>query len=186
ISSTEEMEKLKEELDYARQEARRDPLTGILNRRGFDQSLETMIAEAEEQHLATFSLMLMDIDLFKEINDNHGHLLGDKLLQGVANLLTHHTKGKDACARFGGDEFAILLPETGVENTKNLAESLRIIIQKIVLKRPNKGAVIGGITVSVGVSAYRLGEGSEDFIQRCDKALYRSKALGRNRVTIAG
>ncbi|MCM8857665.1 MAG: GGDEF domain-containing protein [Candidatus Thiodiazotropha sp.] len=145
-----------------------------------------MIAEAEEQHLATFSLMLMDIDLFKEINDNHGHLLGDKLLQGVANLLTHHTKGKDACARFGGDEFAILLPETGVENTKNLAESLRIIIQKIVLKRPNKGAVIGGITVSVGVSAYRLGESSEDFIQRCDKALYRSKALGRNRVTIAG
>ncbi|MCU7931248.1 MAG: GGDEF domain-containing protein [Candidatus Thiodiazotropha sp. (ex Codakia rugifera)] len=186
ISSTEEMEKLKEELDYARQEARRDPLTGILNRRGFDQSLETMIAEAEEQHLATFSLMLMDIDLFKEINDTHGHLLGDKLLQGVANLLTHHTKGKDACARFGGDEFAILLPETGVDNAKNLAESLRIIIQKIVLKRPNQGAVIGGITVSVGVSAYRLGESSEDFIQRCDKALYRSKALGRNRVTIAG
>ncbi|MCU7848466.1 MAG: diguanylate cyclase [Candidatus Thiodiazotropha sp. (ex Lucinoma kastoroae)] len=73
--------------------------------------IRMMIAEAEEQHLATFSLILMDIDLFKEINDNHGHLLGDKLLQGVANLLTHHTKGKDTCARFGGDEFAILLPD---------------------------------------------------------------------------
>jgi diguanylate cyclase len=185
LSSTEEVEKLKQELSYARQEAMLDPLTGVMNRRGFDQRLATMISEVDSQHTVNFCLLLMDIDRFKEINDNHGHLLGDKVLRAVAELLNRHTKGKDACARFGGDEFAILLPDIGSNNARNLAEHMRTIIEKIVLKRPNSGSVVGGISVSIGVAAYRMGETDEELLQRCDQALYRSKSLGRNRVTLA-
>jgi diguanylate cyclase len=185
LSSTEEVEKLKEELSYARQEAMLDPLTGVMNRRGFDQTLKSMISEVDHQRAGNFCLVLMDIDKFKEINDNHGHLLGDKVLRAVAELLTRHTKGKDACARFGGDEFAILLPDIGSNNAYNLAEYLRTVIEKIVLKRPNTGNVVGGISVSAGVAAFRMGESDEDFLNRCDQALYRSKSLGRNRVTLA-
>ncbi len=185
INSSDEVEKLKEELSYARQEAMLDPLTGVLNRRGFDQELKTIITEVDNKNIATFCLVLMDIDKFKEINDNHGHILGDKVLRAVAELLIRHTKGKDACARFGGDEFAILLPDIGSNNARNLAEYLRTIIQKIILKRPTTGTVVGGISASIGVAAYRKGEASEEFLNRCDQALYRSKSLGRNRVTLA-
>jgi diguanylate cyclase len=185
LISTEEVERLKEELSYARQEAMLDPLTGVMNRRGFDQRLRSMISEVGRQQVVNFCLMLMDIDKFKEINDNHGHLLGDKVLCAVAELLTRHTKGKDACARFGGDEFAILLPDIGSNNARNLADYLRTIVEKIVLKRPNSGSVVGGISVSIGVAAYRMGETDEDLLHRCDQALYRSKSLGRNRVMLA-
>lgn len=185
LSSTEEVEKLKQELCFARQEAMLDSLTGVMNRRGFDQRLASMINEKDNQQGMNFCLLLMDIDRFKVINDNHGHLLGDKVLRAVAELLTRHTKGKDACARFGGDEFAILLPDIGTNNACNLAEYIRSTIQKIVLKRPNSGNVVGGITVSIGVAGYRNGETSEALLNRCDQALYRSKSLGRNRVTLA-
>ncbi|MES9970163.1 MAG: GGDEF domain-containing protein, partial [Candidatus Thiodiazotropha sp.] len=154
--------------------------------RGFDHTLATVISDVLDRHHATnFCLVLIDIDNFKEINDNYGHLLGDKVLRAVAELLTRHTKGKDSCARFGGDEFAILLPDIGSDNARSLAEYLRSVIEKIVLKRPNTGAVMGGISVSIGVAAFRFGENSEDFLNRCDQALYRSKSLGRNRVTLA-
>jgi diguanylate cyclase len=185
LSSTEEVKKLKQELSYARQEAMLDPLTAVMNRRGFDHRLASMINQSDGQQTVNFCLLLMDIDRFKEINDNHGHLLGDKVLRAVAQLLTRHTKGKDACARFGGDEFAILLPDIGSHNARNLAEYMRSTIEKIVLKRPNSGSVVGGISVSIGVAAYRMGETDEDLLQRCDQALYRSKSLGRNRVTLA-
>lgn len=185
LNSTDEVEKLREELSYARQEAMLDPLTGVMNRRGFDQTLASMISEVVEQHAANFCLVLIDIDHFKEVNDNHGHLLGDKVLRAVAELLKRHTKGKDACARFGGDEFAILLPDIGSSNARNLAEHFRTVIEKIVLKRPNTGSVVGGISASIGVAAFRMGESCEDFLNRCDQALYRSKSLGRNRVMLA-
>jgi diguanylate cyclase len=185
VSSTEEVEKLKEELSYARQEAMLDPLTGIMNRRGFDQTLKSMIREVDQKRVGKICLVLIDIDKFKEINDNHGHLLGDKVLRAVSELLTRHTKGKDACARYGGDEFAILLPDIGSNNARNLAEYLRTVVEKIVLKRPNTGSVVGGISISIGVAAYRLGETDEDLLNRCDQALYRSKSRGRNRVTLA-
>jgi diguanylate cyclase len=185
LSSTEEVEKLKQELSYARQEAVLDPLTGVMNRRGFDQRLFSMINEIDHRDTVNFCLMLMDIDKFKDINDHHGHLLGDKVLRAVAELLNRHTKGKDACARFGGDEFAVLLPDIGSNNARNLAEYIRSTIEKIVLKRPNSGSVVGGISVSIGVAAYRLGETGEALLHRCDQALYRSKSLGRNRVTLA-
>lgn len=185
ISTTDEVERLREELDYARREATLDPLTGVLNRRGFDQVLATAILEALQTHQANFCLILVDIDHFKEVNDNYGHLLGDKVLRAVSELLIKHTKGKDSCARFGGDEFAILLPETGSANATNLAENLRSILNKVILKRPNSGSTIGGISVSVGVAAYRMGEDVEDFLHRCDKALYSAKSRGRNCVVLA-
>lgn len=185
LTTTDEVERLKEELDYARREATLDPLTGVLNRRGFDQVLAASILGALQQHQANFCLLLVDIDNFKDVNDNYGHLLGDKVLRVVSELLIKHTKGKDSCARFGGDEFAILLPETGSANAANLAENIRMIINKVVLRRPNAGSTIGGISVSIGVAAYRMGEDVDDLLQRCDQALYSAKSHGRNRVMLA-
>ena len=183
--TTDEVERLRTELDYARREATQDPLTGTLNRRGFDQVLAASILEAQRQPQNNFCLILLDIDLFKEVNDNYGHLLGDKVLRAVAELLLKHTKGKDSCARIGGDEFAVLLPETGFDNAANLARNLLRVINKITLKRPTSDIAIGGVSVSVGVAAYRMGEGSEDLLNRCDRALYSAKSRGRNRVVLA-
>jgi diguanylate cyclase len=185
VKSTAEVEKLKAELSSAKQEAKEDSLTGVLNRGGFDHALNTMISEALGPRHTGFCLMLLDIDHFKVINDNHGHLLGDKVLKVFADLLEKHTKGKDVCARFGGDEFAILLPDIGTSHAVNLANNLRLTIQKVVLKRPNTGMVLGSITVSIGVAAYRFGESCDDLLQRCDKALYHAKSLGRNQVYFA-
>jgi len=184
-SSSDEMVRLKEELECVRHEVFLDALTGILNRRGFDQTLKKLVADAQDKGALSFSLILIDLDHFKQINDSHGHLIGDKVLKAIGGLLGKHTKGADFCARYGGEEYAILLPETRITNAFNLAENLRVGISKLVLKRPSTGEKMADITASFGVAAYRSGEAAEDFVGRVDKALYRAKHLGRNRVVLA-
>lgn len=183
--SSKEMSKLKEELECTRQEVFTDALTGVLNRRGFDRSLQDLIKDAEQRRSADFSLILLDLDNFKVINDSQGHLIGDKVLRTVGILLQKHTKGRDVSARFGGDEFALLLPETRLTSAFNLAENLRIGIQKLVLRRSSTGERLADITASFGVAAYRMGEESDTLLDRCDAALYRAKKLERNRVVLA-
>jgi diguanylate cyclase len=184
VVSSDEMAKLKEELECAKQEATIDALTGVLNRRGFEVKLASLIKDVEEGRLS-FSMIFIDLDHFKKINDSHGHLIGDKVLRAIGGLLTHHTKGGDCSARYGGEEFALLLPETRITSAFNVAENLRINTQKLVLKRPSTGERLDGISASFGVSYYIRGEGREDFLGRTDKALYRAKKLGRNRVVLA-
>jgi diguanylate cyclase len=182
--SSEEMTKLKDELEQARHAAYIDALTGIPNRRGFDRELTQLIKHADEQ-TPEFSLLLMDIDHFKAVNDKHGHLAGDKVLQALAYLLNTHTKGGDSSARFGGEEFAVLLPQTATEDAVSVAENIRLHVEKMVLRRPRTGEMLSDITASIGVASYRPGETANDFIHRCDKALYQAKKLGRNRVVLA-
>jgi diguanylate cyclase len=179
--SSEEMTKLKEELERARHAAYIDALTGILNRRGFDQELAHLIEQADEQ-TPQFSLLIMDIDHFKSVNDKYGHLAGDKVLQALAHLLNTHTKGGDRSARFGGEEFAVLLPETRIGSALKVAENIRLHVEKLVLKRPRTGELLSDVTVSIGAGSFRLGETADEFVHRCDKALYQAKKLGRNRV----
>jgi len=182
--STQEIETLKNELDDARRQATRDALTGLNNRRGFDSALSTTIKNIQKD-TEPFCLLLIDIDLFKEINDTYGHLVGDKVLVGLSKVLRKHMRGSDYLSRYGGEEFAVILSETLITGAFSVAENLRKSIEKLRLKHIKTGQQIGQITISIGVASYRTGETELEVIERCDKALYRAKSLGRNRSVIA-
>ena len=179
-----EVEKLKKELNQVREAANTDSLTGICNRKAFDAALESTIREVREE-AQRFSLLLIDIDHFKNFNDTHGHLVGDKVLKFVAATLKRCLKGKDIAARYGGEEFAVILPQTEEHGAKAVAEQIRSAISAQHLKDSNRGVNYGQITASIGVGMYQANEIANDLIERTDQALYRAKSQGRNRVLIA-
>ncbi|MDJ0832809.1 MAG: GGDEF domain-containing protein [Gammaproteobacteria bacterium] len=182
--TTQEIRYLRDELETAKKEATIDALTGLSNRRSFDRAiLDAQQACAEENE--NFCLLIVDIDHFKQVNDNHGHLIGDKVLIGVARLMMKNMRGGDFLARFGGEEFAIILRDTPITGAFSVAENLRKAIKRLQLKHLKTGELIEDVTVSIGVANYRKGEPLEEFIARCDKALYRAKTTGRNRSVIA-
>jgi len=174
---------LQEELEQERKRASSDPLTGLANRAALYDELEQQIAELSPG--AKLSLLMLDIDHFKRINDIHGHLIGDRVLRYVAKALQQNTKGMDLAARYGGEEFAVLLPETGVQGAKAVAETIRHAVAIAKLVRADNKESLGQITVSVGVAQYVANEDSAELINRADQALYSAKQAGRNRVTIA-
>lgn len=177
-----EIQSLKEELNKSRQDARVDPLTNLFNRRTFDAELEMLTAGNQS---ITSSFVLVDVDHFKRFNDTYGHLMGDKVLQYVGKLL------KDSCpepmipVRYGGEEFAVLMPGSTQETASKLAEEIRAKIQAIRIKQKKSGEVISSITASFGVSQLIPGETPEKLIERTDKALYEAKESGRNRVIVS-
>lgn len=179
-----EIDQLKSDLDKARQQAFNDALTGLMNRRGFDNSLEKTIHDAREKN-TPLCLLLIDIDHFKKVNDTHGHLVGDKVLRGLSKLLVNKMRGNDFLSRYGGEEFAVILPNTPITGAFTVAENLRKSAQKLRLTNVKTGSKLTEITISIGATCYRKGEGIEDFISRCDKALYRAKNRGRNKAVIA-
>lgn len=182
--SRQEIETLKRELEHARVEALTDPLTGALNRRGFDMQFSRLLAESETSN-GEISLIMLDIDHFKKINDTHGHLFGDKVIRGVAEVLKANVKGRDAIARLGGEEFGILLPETSLSGAQVLADKIRQMVEKGRIRRQDGKDEVGGITISLGVAELNRDEDTTAFINRADMALYFSKENGRNRVSIA-
>ncbi|WDP89632.1 MAG: diguanylate cyclase [Desulfobacter sp.] len=175
-----EIDALKKELEGMKQAAKTDTLTGLLNRRGFNQAVARAMEEAAASG-TPLSAILCDIDHFKQVNDIHGHLIGDNVLKMLAKLLKDHIKGKDIAARFGGEEFILVLPETGLDGGVSLAEQIRKSLQSMRWRAKNSGKTIGPITISMGVSLYRPGEDVEALIQRADEALYYAKENGRNR-----
>lgn len=179
-----EIQRLRQEVTKAREDALADSLTGLVNRKGFDRALAACLSQplAEPQGL---SLLMADIDHFKQVNDTYGHVFGDKVLRAVAQMLKNGVKGQDTPARFGGEEFVVLLPATPLEGAHQLAERLRATIESCRIKRVDKNETVANVTVSIGVACYRPGESASDFIARADQALYTSKNRGRNRVTIA-
>lgn len=179
-ASVSEISTLKEELKGIKQTARTDMLTGLLNRRGFDQA----IYEAQQYSIAedkAFSIILTDIDHFKKVNDTHGHLMRDNVLKMLSRLLNEHIKGKDIAARFGGEEFIIILPETPLKGAFILAEQIRKNLRSMKWIAKNSGKFIGTITVSLGVAQYKPEETVKSLIQRADNALYFAKRNGRNK-----
>lgn len=158
-------------------QATTDALTGLKNRIVFHNSLVEMIAVAARQG-TPLSLLIVDVDHFKRINDTWGHLEGDRVLRAIAAGLRHHTRDQDVVARFGGEEFAILLPSTSLTDAMAVAENLRVSCRNLV-------DIESELTVSVGAAAYVAGDTDVTLIGRADKALYASKAAGRNRVTLA-
>ncbi|MGD2119632.1 MAG: GGDEF domain-containing protein [Chromatiales bacterium] len=180
LDASEEMNNLKAELINARREATTDSLTGLHNRRGFDLRLQAMISDRRKNR-APFSLIIADLDHFKDINDTHGHLIGDKVLISLGRALRNQLRSDDYLARFGGEEFVTILPHTSLENAVVVAEKMRLAIDKLVLKNSSTGKKLGNITISLGIATYRDGENAEVFVNRCDEALYKAKKGGRNK-----
>ena len=180
--ATREIDELKNKLSQYREEALKDPLTKINNRRGFEQTLKNAMGKARSDG-SSLCLIIADIDHFKKVNDTHGHLVGDNVLRMVAATIKESIKGRDLVARVGGEEFAILLPDTPFDGALKLADDIRLAFERLDLKKKNTGESLGKITLSFGVSTYKTDEATEDFVERADEALYRSKKMGRNRVT---
>ena len=149
-------------------EARTDPLTGISNRRGLDESLSAQIALMNRYEIG-FAVAIFDIDHFKHINDEQGHLQGDRMLQQVASLLDDTARENDIVARYGGEEFVAIMPRTDLEGGAQFAERVRMRIEE---EMP--------LTVSGGVTVALDGDTPESVMSRADAAMYRAKAAGRN------
>lgn len=182
--SRNEIEKLRQEVDRAREDALADGLTGLVNRRGFDLALAACLSAAESGGSGP-SLLITDIDHFKRVNDTYGHLFGDKVIRAVAQILKANVKGRDTAARYGGEEFVVLLPDTSLDGAWAVAEKIRSTIEGSRVRRNDDNQEIARITVSLGVASYCRGESASDFVARVDSALYASKNQGRNRVTLA-
>lgn len=154
-----------------------DRLSGLFNRHFFEILFANALSMAR-RYRQDLSLLLFDIDLFKQINDRHGHMAGDEVIRRTAAIVKQSRRATDIASRWGGDEFMILLSDCDEPNARRIAEELRRKIQEEV-------RVVGGdrpVTISVGVAAYRHGEGPEELIARVDARLYAAKEAGRNRV----
>jgi len=178
------VESLRAELDAARQQAVTDPLTGLPNRRAFDERLPAAIntAEASGKPLA---MLLMDIDHFKSVNDRFGHPVGDAVLRRTAQTLRGVMREGDMPARTGGEEFAALLPATTQREAHEIAERVRQAVAAQTLTIRATGTKLDDITISIGLAMRHEGEGPLAWMQRADAALYRAKQEGRNRVVSA-
>lgn len=175
---------LQRDLEIVRREAMTDGLTGLANRKSFDQEIKRMMNDAKVNG-TPFTLMMVDIDHFKSFNDNYGHQVGDQVLRLVGRTLIDGIKGRDFAARYGGEEFAIILPDSNIMAGMAVGNSLRkAVAQKDVMNR-SSGEKLGRITMSVGVAEFVAGETPEEMIERADSALYTAKHNGRNQVAAA-
>ncbi len=154
-----------------------DSLTGLKNRRHFEQALQTS-AERHRRLGRSYSLMIVDIDHFKKLNDRYGHDAGDDTLRHLSDILRLRAREIDCVARWGGEEFAVLMPDTSFEFASAQANELRRLVA-------SSASPVAGLTISIGVGEVRKGEEPNTFFRRVDAALYRAKANGRNRVELA-
>jgi len=176
-----EIDTLRAELDRVRQESIHDPLTGLSNRRAFDEHLAESLDQTLKE-LKSICLLMIDVDHFKDINDKHGHQIGDKILQYIASVLKKNFKGKDLIARFGGDEFAVIVENAPSAGVRSVAETVRKLVDESNLKRTDTGEPLGNVTVSIGYECVCSGDTPVKILDRADKALYQAKLQGRNRV----
>lgn len=167
------------DLEEMKREAHTDGLTGIANRKAFDESLRDAAMTTMERG-EPLSVLLIDIDHFKRVNDKHGHQAGDQVIRTLAKTLQQNVKGRDTTARYGGEEFAVVLPATTLTDAMRVAENIRASIESLHLRSFNRNEDLGRITASVGVATYQLGEPLTRVIDRADQALYLAKANGRN------
>ncbi len=180
-SAKKDISSLKDEVDAVRQDALRDPLTKIDNRKSFDRFLANAVEEAEENG-TPLSLVMLDIDHFKKFNDSWGHQTGDQVLRLVGTTLRSGTRETDLAARYGGEEFAIVLPGTTLSQAVIAAEKIRKSIKNRKLYKRSTNEDLGRITISAGVATFRSGDDAESLVDRADRCLYAAKRAGRNRV----
>ncbi len=163
-------------------EATRDTLTGLVNRRILSAKIEEELAlhSMQENDLC---VLLFDLDLFKRVNDNHGHHTGDMVLQSFAGILQEHSQGDIVSGRYGGEEFLSILPRCNVETAIQLAEKIRVACHAVTVYSNDNEEV--NFTTSIGVAQHKPNESSQDFLMRVDEGLYQAKAAGRDFVSVA-
>lgn len=180
-ASASEVDRLRTELEQIKEEVLTDALTGIANRRAFNEGVDKSISSGVNSK-APFCLLMADIDHFKKFNDTHGHLMGDNVIRYVAKILKHSVKGKDMVARFGGEEFTVILLDTALSGAMIVGDQIRKAVSAGQLKTKGSGKVLGRITISVGAAQFRMNDSAETLVKRADKALYLAKERGRDRV----
>jgi diguanylate cyclase len=178
LSSHHEMHELHNMLEIIRAESLTDPLTGLANRKFLQGTLEQALNDALNGQ--RFSLLVIDIDHFKTFNDRYGHLTGDQVLRLVAMALKQNVKGQDLAARFGGEEFAIMLPDTALGGATAVAERVRRAVMTKDLVKRSTGEHLGRVTVSIGVATWRRGDSAQTILDRADRCMYMAKRGGRN------
>lgn len=183
--SRDEIAGLKRQLQDMKKQVTTDALTALANRKAFFEQVAEMESNGEFLH-GKHSLLMLDIDHFKKVNDTFGHLFGDKVIKAVAMVLKKNTKGKDLAARFGGEEFIVLLPDTGIEGARVVAETIRQTIEGASIINPNNKQIVSKVTISIGLTELRDEDDFESMVVRADKALYAAKDNGRNQVVEAG
>lgn len=179
--SSEEMRELRQQLVEAQAEALQDELTEIGNRKMFNNKLEELITTYQNKP-NQLSIIIADIDHFKNFNDTYGHLVGDSILRVFANIMKKLLQEGEIVCRYGGEEFVILLPEATTEEAKQRAEKIRITLENTHLKRKDQNKPISTITSSFGVASFDGHEEGEALVSRADEALYLAKNSGRNQV----
>lgn len=178
--SKSEIEELRETLEAIRSEALTDALTGLANRKHLDAMLLQSVDQASVAS-EPLSLLMIDIDHFKSFNDTWGHMTGDQVLRLVAMALKTSIRPTDIAARFGGEEFAIILPQTPLKPAKIIAERVRQAVMARELVKRSTGESLGRVTISVGVASFRRGDTAPILLERADRCLNEAKRAGRNR-----
>lgn len=176
-NATKEIQQLKSQLAEVQQDALFDSLTSLYNRRAFDSDLNTLCRSEQKM-----CLILADIDHFKSFNDNYGHLFGDTVIKAIARRIQLSCRDGIHAYRFGGEEFALIVPNKSLRIARQFAESLRRAIEKLSIKDRRTSEQVGNTTISLGVAELQPGESADSLIERADKFLYEAKELGRNRV----
>jgi len=169
-----------EEIARHRRDSLVDPLTGLVNRLGFDTSLSMALTEARENG-RKFALAIIDIDHFKDLNDSYGHQAGDNVLRFVARALLANARNADVIGRFGGDEFVAIVRDVDERQAEGAAERLCKSMLEIDLQQCIGADILGNITCSVGITCFREDDGVSSMLGRADQCLYEAKHTGRNR-----
>ncbi len=177
------LEENAQELDRTRTEARTDQLSGLANRKSFEETLSFMISKFEKSHNSPFALILCDVDHFKRINDTFGHIVGDEVVQRMGLVLKDCVRPRDHVARIGGDEFAILLANVNFDRAQSVAARIRGTVELTNFDAGDRLSKTS-ITISMGMAVIRPGDDRQSFFDRADKALYRSKERGRNQLHV--
>ncbi|MEW5009083.1 MAG: GGDEF domain-containing protein [Cycloclasticus sp.] len=177
--TNDEITRVKAELESVKAMAEKDALTGLKNRGSFDRTIDNIVYGEQAE---STSLIILDIDHFKRINDNYGHLVGDRVIRYVAALLLQIIGKENHIARFGGEEFAIILHNESPDSLTALSNKVRIAMGNSKLQRKDSGETIGKVTLSAGITQLKSDDSAETLIERADKALYKAKESGRNKV----
>lgn len=170
-----------ERLERAQTEPLRDPLTGLNNRHGFQRAADALT----HSDLDGVALLAADVDHFKSINDTHGHVIGDKVLLKIAEILRTHIKADDIASRLGGDEFAVLLPGMSLDEAAKLAEQIRVSVSRTLISRSDGAEYAGQVSLSIGLAVGEKNDTLETLRHRADAAMYKAKDAGRNRVSLS-
>ena len=176
-----EIIELSEEIEDQKKAADLDPMTGIANRHKFEETLGRFFHDIESMQ-GKLAVFLADLDDFQKINSQLGDKMGDQMLRLVAKTLSENLKGGDMVARWSSDEFAVILPNTTLQNAATVADHIRENISTRVVRHRETGEILGQLSVSVGVAGYREGDNRHKIMARADRAMYVAKEKGKNRV----